>query len=89
MSSELGQKIQEVGSVRVIRHESGWGIELDMLFADRQTAETIAKRIRHAVYALVRGAVDESMRRETPRTVSDEREGAPSGRLPAKCDCGR
>lgn len=47
--------------MRVIRHESGWDIALDMVFTDKHTADTIAKRIQHAVHALIRDAVDASM----------------------------
>jgi hypothetical protein len=47
--------------MKVIRHDSGWDIALDMVFIDRTTAEIIAKRIQHAVHALVRDAVYESM----------------------------
>lgn len=51
--------------MRVIRHESGWDIALDMVFTDRKTAEIIAERIQHAVSALVRDSVDASMCRRT------------------------
>ena len=47
--------------MRVIRHESGWDIALDMVFKDKNTADTVARRIQHAVHALIRGAVDASM----------------------------
>jgi hypothetical protein len=47
--------------MRVIRHESGWDIAMDMVFTDKTTAHTIAQRIRHGVHALIRDAVDASM----------------------------
>jgi len=47
--------------MRVIRHESGWDIALDMVFTHKETAEIIATRIQNAVHALVRDSVDESM----------------------------
>lgn len=47
--------------MRVIRHESGWDIALDMVFADKITAAIIAERIQHAVHALILDAVDASM----------------------------
>jgi hypothetical protein len=47
--------------MRVIRHESGWDIALDLVFTDKTTAETIAYRIRQAMHALIRDAVDSSM----------------------------
>jgi hypothetical protein len=47
--------------VRVIRHESGWDIALDMVFIDKKIAETIAERIRYGMHALIRDAVDASM----------------------------
>lgn len=52
-------------SMRVIRHQSGWDIALDMVFTNKETAKTIAERIQHAVHALIRDAVDASMRRRT------------------------
>ena len=54
--------------MRVIRHESGWDIGLDMVFTDKRTAVIVADRIRHAVRALVRDAVDPSMRHSTENT---------------------
>ena len=51
--------------MRVIRHESGWDIALDMVFTDKHTADAVAKRIRNAVHALVRDAVDPSMRAQS------------------------
>lgn len=51
--------------MRVIRYGSGWDIAVDMVFTDRKTAETVAERIRHAVTALIRDAVDASMCRRT------------------------
>jgi hypothetical protein len=47
--------------MRVIRHESGWDIALDMVFTDKDKAEIFAKRIQHAIHALKRDAVDASM----------------------------
>jgi hypothetical protein len=47
--------------MRVIRHESGWDIALDIVFTDKKTADTIAHRIQYAVHALMRDAVDASM----------------------------
>ena len=47
--------------MRVIRHESGWDIALDIVFNDKHTADIVAKRIQNAVYALIRDAVDTSM----------------------------
>lgn len=47
--------------MRVIRHESGWDIALDMVFTDKQTAAIVSERIRHAVRVLVCSAVDPSM----------------------------
>jgi hypothetical protein len=47
--------------MRVIPNGLGWDIAVDMVFTDKQTAAIIAKRIRHAVHALIRGAVDETM----------------------------
>jgi len=47
--------------MRVIRHESGWDIALDMVFNDKDTADIIAKRIQPAVHSLVRDAVDARM----------------------------
>lgn len=57
--------ILKAESMRVIRHESGWDIALNMVFTDKKTAETVANRIRHGMAALIRDAVDDSMcRRE-------------------------
>lgn len=63
--------------MRVIRHESGWDIALDMVFTDKKTAETIARRIQHAVQALIRDAVDASMCGNKP--AADEREITSAG----------
>jgi Mn-dependent DtxR family transcriptional regulator len=43
-----------------------------MVFIDKGTAEIIAKRIEHAVSALVRGAVDQSMSGGAPGTAKNE-----------------
>lgn len=69
--------------MRVIRHESGWDIALDMVFTDKHTAEIIAKRIQHAVHALIRDAVDASMcGRKGDKDASEDRVPATiAGRL--------
>jgi hypothetical protein len=53
--------------MRVIRNEAGWDIALDLIFKDRDTAETIAARIQPVLHALLREAVDTSLR---PRNVA-------------------
>src|ERR1051326_9279989 len=63
-------------SMRVIRNEAGWDIALDLIFRDRATAETIAARIQPSLHALLREAVDVSLRprnvvqSSTPETVT-------------------
>jgi hypothetical protein len=67
--------------MRVIRHESGWDIALDMVFTEKKTAEAIAERIRHAVHALIRGAVDETMcsRAQLPEMSVGKHSPQPAG----------
>lgn len=72
--------------MRVIRHESGWDIALDMVFTDKHTAQTIAERIGAALHALVRDAVDASMcGRKTAKDARGERgESVAHGMSPPK-----
>jgi hypothetical protein len=54
--------------MRVIRNGTGWDIAFDLLFAEKATAEIIARRIAPLVATLVRDAVDASMgRRLAPK----------------------
>jgi hypothetical protein len=48
--------------MRVIRNGTGWDIALDIVFKEKQTALEVARRMEHGVYALLRAAMDESMR---------------------------
>jgi hypothetical protein len=51
-----------------------------MVFTDKKTAETIAKRIRYGIHALIRDAVDASMcGREAANAARGE---LPSGSCP-------
>lgn len=68
--SEYLKTLTKVNSMRVIRHESGWDIALDMVFTDKQTAAIIAQRIRNAVHVLICNAVNTSMR--VPKTADNE-----------------
>jgi len=68
--------------MRVIRHESGWDIALDMVFTDKTTAHTIAQRIRHGVHALIRDAVDASMCGS--KATNDDRGETLSGAAPGQ-----
>jgi hypothetical protein len=74
--------------MRVVRHESGWDIALDMVFTDKKTAEIIAKRIQYAMPALVRGALDASMRgpKASPRAAKKAAGGPPSETVSATAD---
>lgn len=47
--------------MKVIRNGTGWDIALDIIFKDKDTATILARRIEHAVYALIRAGVDERM----------------------------
>jgi hypothetical protein len=47
--------------MKVIRNGTGWDIAFDMVFTDKHTAVTIARRIAPLLATLVRDAVDASM----------------------------
>lgn len=56
--------------MRVIKNGLGWDIALDLVFTEKQTAAMVGARIQHAIHALVRGAVDTSMRTGIEKIVA-------------------